>query len=257
MNALPGAMLFDMDDTVVDTYRASIGAWRAVAARLERERGLDREAAFATFQEADRWFWREPERQNWGRLDQVRARTCIARRGLRRLGAADDGASCRIGPFVVAERARLLQPFPGALETLAELRRRGVALGMVTNGERACQRAKIEQVGLAPRFDVVVVEGEFGVGKPAPAVFAHALESIGGTADDAWMVGDDLAKDIAGGRALGMYTVWVDSRRRGLPADTAVRPDRIVHAIAELIDGQPPGRDRHRIPPSRSGRHAG
>ena len=31
------------------------------------------------------------------------------------------------------------------------------------------------------------------------------------------MVGDDLAKDIAGGAAAGLHTVWVDSRREGLP----------------------------------------
>ena len=235
MNALPGAILFDLDDTVVDTHRAALGAWQEAAARIERTHGLDRERAFAEFQAADRWFWQAPERQDWGRLDQAAARTCIARRGLRRLGVPDDGISHWVGPFVVAERVRLLRPFPGALETLGELRRHGVALGLVTNGEAAGQRAKIARVGLASRFDVVVVEGEFGRGKPGRAVFEHALASLGATAADAWMVGDDLAKDIAGGLALGLHTVWVDSRRRGLPADAPVRPDRIVHAIAELV----------------------
>ncbi len=235
--ALPAAILFDMDDTVVDTYRASRAAWEEAAAAAVRRHGLDRQQALQAFLAADRWFWQEPEREDWGRLHQAGARTRIARRALRQLGRRDDGISQWVGPFVVQARVRALRPFAGALETLAELRRRGVALALVTNGEAASQRAKIDRVQLAPRFDVVVVEGEFGVGKPEPEVFEHALAALGKRPEDAWMVGDDLAKDIAGGQAFGLRTVWVDSRAEGLPEQPAARPDRIVRAIAELLPG--------------------
>jgi putative hydrolase of the HAD superfamily len=232
---LPAAMLFDMDDTVVDTYRASRDAWREAAARLAGERGWDREQAGAALFAADRWYWTDQERADWGRLNQAGARVRIARRALQQLAWRDEGISRWVGPFVVQARVRALQPFAGALETLAELRRRGVALALVTNGEAASQRAKIEQVQLAERFDLVVVEGEFGIGKPEPEVFEHALAGIGTSPEKAWMVGDDLAKDIAGGQGLGLRTVWVDSRAEGLPANAPARPDRIVQAIAELI----------------------
>ena len=89
---------------------------------------------------------------------------------------------------MVQERSNRLQPFPGALQTLVELRRRGVALALVTNGETASQRGKIDKVGLVPYFDVVVVEGEFGIGKPEPAVFRHALAAVGRQPHEAWMV---------------------------------------------------------------------
>lgn len=224
-----------MDDTVVDTYRASRDAWQEAAARLSRERGWDREQAFAAFFAADRWYWQDPERADWGRLNQAGARTRITRRALAELGWRDAGAADWAGPFVVQERIDRLQPFPGALETLVALRRRGVALALVTNGEAASQRGKIEQVGLVPYFDVVVVEGEFGIGKPEPAVFRHALAALDRRPHAAWMVGDDLAKDIAGGRNAGLYTVWVDSRRQGLPESPAAQPHRTVHAIAELL----------------------
>ena len=78
-----------------------------------------------------------------------------------------------------------------------------------------------------PYFDVVVVEGEFGIGKPEPAVFRHALAAVGRQPHEAWMVGDDLAKDIAGGDAAGLHTVWVDSRHEGLPEAPAAHPHRI------------------------------
>ncbi len=224
-----------MDDTVVDTYRASRDAWQEAAARLSRERGWDREQASAAFFAADRWYWQDPERADWGRLNQASARTRITRRALAELGWRDAGAADWAGPFVVQERIERLQPFPGALETLVALRRRGVALALVTNGEAASQRGKIEQVGLVPYFDVVVVEGEFGIGKPESAVFRHALAALDSGPHEAWMVGDDLAKDIAGGRNAGLHTVWVDSRRQGLPESPAAQPHRIVHTIAELL----------------------
>ena len=232
---LPAAILFDMDDTVVDTYRASRDAWHEAAVRLADERGWDPEQASEAFFAADRWYWQDAERADWGRLNQAGARTRIAGRALDQLGWRDDGAAAWAGPFVVQERINRLQPFPGALETLVELRRRGVALALVTNGEAPSQRGKIDKVGLVPYFDAVVVEGEFGIGKPEPAVFRHALAAIGRQAREAWMVGDDLAKDIAGGRAAGLHTVWVDSRREGLPEAPATQPHRIVHAIAELL----------------------
>ena len=232
---LPAGILFDMDDTVVDTYRASRVAWEEAAAKVAREHGLDRQRVLQAFLAADRWYWQEPEREDWGRLNQAGARVRIARRALQQLAWRDDGISRWVGPFVVQARVRALQPFAGALETLAELRRRGVALALVTNGEAASQRAKIEQVQLAERFDLVVVEGEFGIGKPEPEVFEHALAGIGTSPEKAWMVGDDLAKDIAGGQGFGLRTVWVDSRAEGLPENAPARPDRIVQAIAELI----------------------
>ena len=224
-----------MDDTIVDTHRASLAAWREAAVVAARDYGLSREPALRAFLAADRWYWQEPEREDWGRLNQAGARTRIVRRALQQLGWRDDGISARLGPFVVQARVSVLQPFPGALETLAELRRRQVALALVTNGEGVSQRAKIEQVQLARRFDVVLVEGEFGIGKPAPQVFEHALAQLGVPPHEAWMVGDDLAKDIVGGQTLGLHTVWVDSRAQGLPDNPAARPDRIVHAIAELV----------------------
>lgn len=235
--ALPAGILFDMDDTVVDTYRASRVAWEEAAAVAAREHALDRQQLLQAFLAADRWFWQEPEREDWGRLNQAGARVRIVRRALQQLAWRDDGISRWVGPFVVQARVRALQPFAGALETLAELRRRGVALALVTNGEAPSQRAKIEQVRLAQRFDLVLVEGEFGTGKPEPEVFEHALAGIGARPEDAWMVGDDLAKDIAGGNAVGLHTVWVDSRAEGLPPNPAAHPDRIVQAIAELLPG--------------------
>jgi putative hydrolase of the HAD superfamily len=114
------------------------------------------------------------------------------------------------------------------------LRARGVKLALITNGEAREQRRKITRFDLAPLFDCVIVEGEFGAGKPDPAVYAHALDSLGATPDQAWMVGDNLEWEVAVPKQLGLYTVWVDFAQQGLPPDALAQPDRIIHNLAEL-----------------------
>jgi putative hydrolase of the HAD superfamily len=123
---------------------------------------------------------------------------------------------------------------PGAIDTIRYFHNRGVRLGLVTNGASEMQRGKLERFGLEPYFDHILIEGEFGAGKPDASVFRHMLGRFNVMAEDAWMVGDDLQRDISGAQALGMFTIWVDWRGGGLPASSPIVPDRIVRSIAEL-----------------------
>ena len=124
--------------------------------------------------------------------------------------------------------------FPGAIDTMQYFRDQGVRLGLVTNGGSEMQRGKLERFGLEPYFDHMVIEEEFGVGKPDERVFRHMLEQFDVSAGDTWMVGDDLQRDISGAQALGLFTIWVDWRGNGLAESSPVRPDRIIRSIAEL-----------------------
>jgi putative hydrolase of the HAD superfamily len=104
----------------------------------------------------------------------------------------------------------------------------------VTNGDAAMQRDKIERFALAPFFDVVVIEGEFGAGKPDPAVYRHALAALGAAPPDTIMVGDNLDWDVAAPQRLGLAGVWLDRPGGGLPAGSPVRPDRTIRSLADL-----------------------
>lgn len=54
-------------------------------------------------------------------------------------------------------------------------------------------------------------------------------------ADETWMVGDNLETDIAGAQACGLYPVWHDHARSGLPSNAAVVPQRVIQHVAELL----------------------
>jgi putative hydrolase of the HAD superfamily len=124
--------------------------------------------------------------------------------------------------------------YPGAVELLDELASAGYTLGVITNGEAALQRAKLERFNLIGYFTYVGIEGETGVGKPDVEAYWRAIRSLGCGPADAWMVGDNLEWDVLGPQRLGLRTVWIDRHRRGLPADAIARPDHITSSVAEL-----------------------
>jgi putative hydrolase of the HAD superfamily len=119
--------------------------------------------------------------------------------------------------------------------TLAALRDLGVRLGLITNGAAEPQRAKIDRFDLAQYFGVIVVEGEFGVGKPDPRVYRHAMGALGVTPEQTWMVGDNFGWEVEAPQALGITAIWCDHAATGIPAHETATPDRVVTSISELL----------------------
>ncbi|MCC6417316.1 MAG: HAD family hydrolase [Gemmataceae bacterium] len=124
-------------------------------------------------------------------------------------------------------------PYPDAAGVLAELRRRGFALAVVTNrafgGERF--RADLRDAGLDIGWDAEAVSVEVGYLKPHPSIFEHALHGLGRQAHEALMVGNSLAEDVAGAQRLGIAAAW----RRSPPDAEGVVPDYTFTELKELL----------------------
>ena len=88
----------------------------------------------------------------------------------------------------------------------------------MTNGDRRQQRRKIERYDLARYFDVMVIEGKFGCGKPEEAVYRHALAAPGARPEDAFMVGDHLEWDVGAPQRLGVRGFGWTAPERGSPS---------------------------------------
>jgi putative hydrolase of the HAD superfamily len=91
---------------------------------------------------------------------------------------------------------------PGALETLATLRGRGLELAVVSNWDIGLAE-HLERVGAERLFTTVVTSAEAGAAKPDPAAFRLALERLGVTPARALHVGDE-EEDERGASAAGM-----------------------------------------------------
>ncbi|GHG19837.1 hypothetical protein Shyd_84440 [Streptomyces hydrogenans] len=126
---------------------------------------------------------------------------------------------------------------PEVLEGLARLRAAAWTIGVITNGAGDIQRAKLAATGLADLVDGVAVSGDLEIRKPDLRLFELAATRCGvSLADGGWMVGDNPAGDIGGGRQAGLRTIWLRGRPwpDGLPAAHHVVED-VTDALAILL----------------------
>ena len=235
MTNLPRAILIDLDDTLLDDS-SNVGAcWDdACAAAAPRLRGVGVDRLRAEIDRLTSWYWSDPKRHRTGRLDLRAVRRHILELVFGELGIDDGGLARDLAEMYRELREERAQMFPGALDALGRLRAQGVRLGMMTNGAADAQRAKIERFGLAAYFDHIVIEGEFGAGKPDRRVFEVLLSALDVAPGDAWAIGDHLEFDVLAPMQLGLHGIWVDQRHVGLDGCPS-QPHRIVSAFTEIV----------------------
>ena len=233
---LPKAMLIDLDDTILAYEPVASDALRAVCdAHVDRLPGWTVEQLVAGLDSYRRWFWSDPGRHRRARLSQANIRHELVVGAFRQMGIESLGVARSIGDAYAREREQRVQPFPGALETLTTLQEAGIRLALVTNGTSASQRGKIDRFDLERFFDLIMIEEEFGVGKPDERVYRHALAQLDSRPDETWMIGDNLDWEVAAPQRLGIVGIWHDFRDLGLPVGSIVRPDRIVRSLRDVL----------------------
>ena len=230
------ALLLDLDDTILDDAAGADEAWALAADGLvARQPGLVQAEVVVELERARSWFWEDPERHRRGRLDLVAARYEIVGLALERLGRPNAELAKETSQAYTTLRDRNQRFLPGAKEAVECLRGLVPAMALVTNGASQPQRAKVERFGLAPHFDHIQVEGEFGLGKPDPEVYEHVLASLGVRAEDCLMVGDNFGADVLGAQAAGIHAVWMNVRGKAKPPGRASKPHWTVQSLEELI----------------------
>ncbi|OGF53839.1 MAG: hypothetical protein A2Z21_10340 [Candidatus Fraserbacteria bacterium RBG_16_55_9] len=232
---LPKAILLDLDDTILADSESARYSWQTVSEQFAPRIGCTPDELLATIREYAHWYWSDPERHHRGRLDLNTSRREIVAAALPRMGIDNPSLAAEIAQAHHDLRDATVKPFDGAIDVLRSFRDRGLRLALITNGNGDLQRQKIERFGLATFFDCILIEGEFGMGKPDERVYRHALDQLNVTPSEAWMVGDNLEFDVAAPQRLGIYSIWVDVTGNGLPASSAVRPDRIIRTLSELL----------------------
>jgi putative hydrolase of the HAD superfamily len=243
MIMLPRAILFDLDDTILQAHDRADAAWRAVCEELAAElqplspvQVAEAAGAFA------RHFWADADRHRRGRLQLAAARREIAAGAFAALAQAGHAVpSIEVARHLAdrysAYRDENTKLFPDAHQVVDALKGLGLLLALVTNGAGEAQRGKIERFDLARRFDHIQIEGEHGFGKPEERAYTDAMRSLGVEARETWMVGDNLEWEVAAPQRLGIYAIWCDAIGKGLPLETTVRPDRIICSLSELLPG--------------------
>lgn len=126
-------------------------------------------------------------------------------------GNADRAYECAVEMTRAWEQAHNFDLFDDALPVLADLRERGLKLGLVSNTGRDVDEFLAHH---SLQIDVALSSRIHGKVKPHPTIFQAVLDRLGVVAEQSAMVGDSPEDDLEGARGLGMRAFLVD--REGL-----------------------------------------
>jgi pyrophosphatase PpaX len=204
-------VLFDMDGTLLDSWDALLGAYRDATWHVVGRRFPVDEA------------------------DAIRVIQLGTREVFVELAGGDATLARRVErAFRVLYRDRRTQIglFSGVEPMLAELRREGLRLGVVTSKSRARIDQDLEQTGIRELLDAIVCGDEVPAAKPDPGPVIAAMDALSTEPPRVLFVGDGpqdvIAAHAAGTRAAGAgYGFHPEACR-------AAGPEFWIEAPAEL-----------------------
>lgn len=205
---LVDGVLFDVDDTLVDTRGAFARALDAVRERYLPGAGPERldDMLHQWRSDPDGWY----RRYTRGELDHRTQRRHRAALLHETFGGEpvteelfDEWDDLFWGTFEESWTA-----FDDAAPALAAARAAGLRVGVVTNASVELQERKLAAVGLTG-LPVLVGVDTLGFGKPDPRVFTEGARRLGTDPGRTAYVGDEPVVDAAAARDAGLLGVWL------------------------------------------------
>lgn len=130
---------------------------------------------------------------------------------------------------------------PEAAPMLAELRERGLLLGVLSSTAWPAQWHEdwLRRDGVFDLFDACVWSSDLAYTKPHPTAFRAAMDALGMAHPERCVyVGDRPYDDISGAKGIGMRAVLVPHSDipavQQVPVD--VHPDGVIQSLADLPD---------------------
>ncbi|MDI3498310.1 HAD-IA family hydrolase [Archaeoglobus sp.] len=182
------AVIFDLDNTLVDFVEAKMEACRAVVEK----------AGCGDADELLHYFLRQRHgfESHYNIADYLRDKGVYSEELYREC--------CEIYEKVKLESVRVYEGIREVLEKLKQNYR----LAVVTDAENGHAISRLEKAGLLNFFDVIVSADMTGKRKPEPDSPLLALKKLNVGPEEAAIVGDSLRRDIQAGKRLGMLTIY-------------------------------------------------
>ncbi|WP_419821455.1 pyrophosphatase PpaX [Anoxybacterium hadale] len=206
-------VLFDFDGTIMDTNNVILQSWQHTFRTVEgKER--PREEILSTFGEP---LYVTMEKK----LPQI---------------SVEEGAAIYRG-FHYDHFTDLISLFPGIIELLEELKKRGIKIGLVTSRLRHTTEIGLNKFDMMKYFDSIVTCDDTEKFKPDPEPALVALQQLDAKPEETLMVGDSLY-DILCARGAGIRSALVgwalavsEEEKTGKDA-----PDYIIEKAEDLLE---------------------
>ena len=118
--------------------------------------------------------------------------------------------------------------YPDVLPCLERLQ--GARLGVITNGNREQQLAKLEATSILSSFTLVVASEDAGAAKPDPDIFRIACDRAGVLPAACTYIGDRLDIDAHAAVRAGVRGIWLDRAARATDVDDI----EVIGSLREL-----------------------
>lgn len=141
-------------------------------------------------------------------------------------GVNDTALAQRMADSYVTLSPKMTALFPDAFETLKYLQSK-YSLHLITNGFAEVQWIKIENSGLRPFFEHIIISEEVGTQKPDKQIFEIAMNRAFTSAEECIMIGDNFNTDIVGARNAGMDQVYFNPKRNRIK-------DKVTYVVNSL-----------------------
>jgi len=220
------AVLFDLDDTLIDFKRSEAISLRKVYAHYFHHL-VSWDAFHVHYVNINRALW------NLAEEGQIRTSTIGELRFQQLADLYQIPYLIEVVQFYEEQLILNSQWIEGAEDLLITLQTRKIPMAFITNGFTHLQRDKQKKLGLSRFSQVMVVSDECGVAKPHPKIFLAALELIKAEPTRTLMLGDSLTSDGQGAKNLKMPFCWYNPHR--LPNPTDWQPDHVIHFLKDAI----------------------
>ncbi len=222
-------LFFDLDRTLWDFDQNSENALKQLFNELGLETHID---SFDTFHE----HYKENNARLWkeygaGKLTKEVLRNLRFEVTLKTFELHDPYLIQQMSDGYIDVSPKQTALFPGAIDTLTQLKSDGYQMHIITNGFREVQFVKIDNCDLTPYFDVIVCSEDVGVNKPDKQIFTHALTKAKAQPSLSVMIGDDYEVDVSGAIHSGMHGIHFDPYNM-FPDEHLVR----IRSLSELPD---------------------
>ena len=253
------AVIFDLDETLMPDNSAVQAAFEEACEPAVLKYGVDVADLVEAFCRRGRELWHKSPSHPWCQkigissweglagdfsgdgeelaalrewIGKSRYRADAWRRALGEVGIEDEPLAAGLARRVVDIRRKYHSVYPETRGVLESLQGR-CRLALLTNGVPRIQRAKMEATDLERYFDIVIVSGEVGIGKPDARVFDLVLARLGAEPSAAAMIGDSLRRDIAGANNAGICSIWMN--RTGQQPIDGIKPDYEAANLTEVL----------------------
>jgi HAD superfamily hydrolase (TIGR01509 family) len=123
----------------------------------------------------------------------------------------------------------------GVFETLTELKKRNLYLGVVSNIDEDQLAHLVNITKIDAYFDSLLSSESARSCKPDAGIFNEAIRRAGCRPEEALFIGDSIAQDIAGANRAGLFSVLLWHRKDRKPPIEDSGPCHVVERIPDVL----------------------